>query len=183
MRALLVRHAESTGQAPEAPLSETGRQQANSLAHSLRDLNAGPLYASPYTRARQTIAPYADLTAQSVKTVDGFHERVLSPEPLIDWQDHLRRSFANSNYACPQGESMSQVRSRAAIALIQIERFSKGLPTIVTHGGLIASLLQAADPSFGFEDWRGLRNPDLFDVEIETGRVLSFTRLPLKEKA
>ncbi len=183
MRALLIRHAAATGSAPEAPLTQAGQARARDLAHMLSRLTAGPLYTSPYTRACQTIAPYAELTAQSVKIVDAFRERLLSPEPLQDWKGHLRKSFDDANYACTGGESMSEVRSRAATALIRIERFSGGLPTIVAHGGLISSLLQAADRTFGFDDWRALQNPDLFDVEVETGRVVSFKRLPLEEIA
>lgn len=183
MRAFLVRHAQSTGQAPEAPLSEEGQAQARRLAEALSARAAGPLYSSPYTRACQTLAPYAELTAQSVTMLDNARERLLSPTPLDDWQFHIAQSFEDPAHAAPGGESMDEVRHRASSALLRIERSGGRRPVLVTHGGVLSALFHAADPSFGFEEWRTLRNPDLFEVTLISGHIDSFTRLDLTEDA
>jgi 2,3-bisphosphoglycerate-dependent phosphoglycerate mutase len=56
---LLMRHCESSGQAPAAALTERGRAQARSLAAFLAAHPVDHLISSPYLRARETIAPFA----------------------------------------------------------------------------------------------------------------------------
>lgn len=176
MKALLIRHASSVFQGPDSPLTDEGAQQAQTLVSRLTQLGAGPLYASPYKRAVDTIAPYAKATNQSVTRLDGLHERVLSNPNLPDWMDHIRRSFDDPSYAAPGGESLIQVRARAADALTQIETNGGPLPAFVTHGQLISALFTAADPDFSFDDWQTLGNPDLFYVTLNSGRITAFTR-------
>jgi broad specificity phosphatase PhoE len=58
-RIALVRHCESAGQAPEAPLTETGHAQALDLVGRLSSLAIDHIVCSPYARARATIQPFA----------------------------------------------------------------------------------------------------------------------------
>ena len=51
------------------------------------------------------------------------------------------------------------------------------LPAVASHGNLISSVLRAADPGFGFEAWRALKNPDLFELEFESGRLMRYRRI------
>jgi 2,3-bisphosphoglycerate-dependent phosphoglycerate mutase len=53
----LVRHCQATGQEPDAPLTELGRQQAISLADWLGEVPIGHIISSPFTRAVQSITP------------------------------------------------------------------------------------------------------------------------------
>lgn len=180
MKALLISHATSSGQAPDAPLASEGYAQAKALVSVLADLRAGPLYASPYRRAQETIAPYAEATAQNVKTLDDLRERRLSPVKLPDWKDHIERSYVDPDYAPKGGESHNDLRFRASDALQTIEDLGGLLPAFVTHGGLTSALFSGIETSFGFADWQALRNPDLFEVDIELGRVVGFSRLELE---
>ncbi|MEO1638705.1 MAG: histidine phosphatase family protein [Pseudomonadota bacterium] len=180
MRALLIRHAQSAHQAPDAPLTKLGRDQAERLVAPLKALGAGPLYASPYARAVLTLRPYANASAQTITELADLAERRLSAERLSDWQDHIRKSFDNVDHRAPGGETHREVLERAARALRQIEEPGGPLPAFVTHGGLTSALFHDHDPSFGFEGWVGLRNPDLFDVTLEDGRITSFQRHDLE---
>lgn len=179
MKALLIRHAHSSGQAPDAELTKLGHRQARALTHVLSALAAGPLYASPYRRARDTLLPYAHATEQALVELDALHERILSPIPLVDWRRHIERSFTDPDYAPIGGESFMDVRRRLAGALRKIADIGGKRPTIVTHGNAIAALFQAADPSFDCVAWAELRNPDLFDVTLDDGRVTAFTRIEI----
>lgn len=177
-RAYLLRHASSTGQEPDAPLSADGAAQAEALVASLTGLPVGDLYASPYRRAQQTIAPYAAHAGKEVTLIDGLRERLLSPIPLSDWMSHIARSFEDLSYACPGGESFDDVRARGAEALSGIPAQATEPPLFVTHGNWISAQFQGAG-DFGFEDWRGLRNPDLFEVTVEQGVITTFARKEL----
>jgi len=40
---------------------------------------------------------------------------------------------------------------------------------IVIHGNLLALMLQKLDPAFGFEQWQGMTNPDVFRITFPSG--------------
>lgn len=177
MQVLLIRHCASTGQAPDAALSEAGERQAFDLAHELAGLGIDALVSSPYERARATIRPLAIKLELPVALDERLRERVLSAQPLDDWMDHLRRSFAEPDYAAPGGESMAQAAKRGLAALADAAGTGAALPALVSHGNLIAAILKAADSAFGFEHWRAMRNPDIFRVTTRNGAPLGYERL------
>ncbi len=37
---------------------------------------------------------------------------------------------------------------------------------LVTHGNLLALLLQHLDPQYDFETWRTMRNPDVYRLDL-----------------
>jgi 2,3-bisphosphoglycerate-dependent phosphoglycerate mutase len=77
----------------------------------------------------------------------------------------------------PAGKSLNTVRSRGLAALCDIAERGHHLPIAASHGNLISAVLRAADPSFGFEQWRALRNPELFELRFSRGRLESWSRL------
>jgi 2,3-bisphosphoglycerate-dependent phosphoglycerate mutase len=180
MKALLIRHAQSSGQGAEAALTELGQAQAEALVPVLLALGAGPLYSSPFRRAIATIEPYAVRTSQPVTPLPGLQERMLSPTPLPDWQDHIAASFTDPDHAPAGGESFTDLRARARPELSRVAEAAGPLPVMISHGNLISALLQRADPSFGFKDWQALRNPDLLQVTLAAGEITDFTRTELE---
>ncbi len=76
MNLILIRHAlpqrsESTA---DAPLSEIGHSQAQSLANWLRTERIDALYTSPMKRALQTAVPLTELTGHQPKVLEGVAE-------------------------------------------------------------------------------------------------------------
>jgi 2,3-bisphosphoglycerate-dependent phosphoglycerate mutase len=168
-RIILVRHCETTGQGAQDDLTVAGHRAADLLVPRLTGLGVDAVYASPYLRAINTLAPFAATLNQPVQIIDDLRERVLSHTALPDWRDHLRQSFADRDYALPGGESMRQTEARGLAALGLVSRAAHKLPVVASHGGLIASLLSRIDPQFGFDDWAALANPDLFSLMLENG--------------
>jgi 2,3-bisphosphoglycerate-dependent phosphoglycerate mutase len=177
-RLILIRHCESSGQAPDAPLTEAGARAAEALADRLAVLAPDAVYSSPYLRARTTVQPFADRAGLAIVEDARLHERVLSATPLDDWLDHVRRSYEDLDHvAGAGGESLRATQTRALAALADIVARGHHLPAVASHGNLISSVLRAADPEFGFEAWRGLKNPDLFELEFDGPRLVSYQRL------
>jgi 2,3-bisphosphoglycerate-dependent phosphoglycerate mutase len=177
-RLILIRHCQSAGQEPEAPLTEAGALAAVRLAERLALLAPDAVYSSPYLRARRTVQPFADRAGLSISEDHRLHERVLSPTPLKDWLDHVRRSYDDPEHrAAPGGESFREARARGLAALADIVAAGHRLPVAVSHGALISSILHGVDPQLGFEAWRSLRNPDVFEVTFEDGRPTDYRRL------
>src|SRR6266404_1652269 len=58
---LLVRHAEKVSEAPDALLSDVGKQRAEKLAHTLADAGITAIFITEAERTKQTAAPLAKL--------------------------------------------------------------------------------------------------------------------------
>jgi 2,3-bisphosphoglycerate-dependent phosphoglycerate mutase len=164
MTIYLVRHCQSSGQAPDAPLTDLGHEQALRLADALAGLGIKRIVSSPYARARQSIEPLAQRLGLAIETDERLVERVLAAESLPGWQDRIRASFEDLTLALPGGESTATAAERGTQALADVLRHDL-LPTVVvSHGNLLAALLNHLDGRPGFETWSGLTNPDLFRV-------------------
>jgi 2,3-bisphosphoglycerate-dependent phosphoglycerate mutase len=175
-RLVLVRHCESAGQAPEAPLTEAGRRQAADLAERLAPLGIDRVVSSPYLRARETIAPFAARAGLAIGTDERLAERVLSPGPVDHWRECVARSFEDPDHRLPGGESGRAVLARGWAAVVAALDGGHRLPVVVSHGQLLALVLHSIDPSFGFRGWESLRNPDVFLLERRTDASLAFAR-------
>ncbi len=169
-RLLLIRHAKSEMRLdlPEAewPLSDEGRRQAETLAAELALHPIDALWSSPYPRAVATIAPYATVRGLDIQIDHDLRERLLSPHLMDDFETPLRRSFEDEHFALPGGESGFVCRGRVMAALARVVAAHKGeVVGVATHGNAIALTLSALDPTIGFDFWKSIRNPDLFEIE------------------
>lgn len=179
-RILLIRHCQSSGPAPDAPLTASGAGAAQALAGRLRGLGVDATYSSSFLRARQTLAPFAAEQGLTLTIDDRLAERRLSGSPLEDWLDHVRKSFVDLDYAAPGGESLREAQARGLAALSEIAQRGHRLPAVSTHGNLLSSVLRHIDASFGFDAWQDLKNPDLFEITVEEGRPSAFARLAVQ---
>ena len=178
MRSLiLVRHCEAAGQEPDAPLTETGWQQATELTDFLSAFPIDAIVSSAYRRTRETVAPVAELLHLRVKTDARLNERVLSPHPIDHWREVVRDSFADTDLRAPGGESASDVIQRAWPVLHGLLSGPAGLPVVVTHGNLLALVLHSIDPAFGYAEWESLSNPDVYRLRVNGDSGLRFCRL------
>jgi 2,3-bisphosphoglycerate-dependent phosphoglycerate mutase len=181
----LVRHAESRPSAdvpePDWPLSERGREQAEALIGAMRALELDAIYSSPYPRALRTVMPLAQAIGKQVTTVPELRERVLCRSNLGDqYWPTIDRYWADADFALPDGESnrACALRMTAAIEALAV-RHPGEVIALASHGNALALYLGQLDPSFGYSEWRAMRNPELFRVVHEAGRATwDGTRLP-----
>ena len=155
MRLYLVRHAESTANVskildtalPGPPLTDLGREQAQTLADKLATEPIAAVYASQATRAQQTAAPLAAALGMEVQVIEGVQEvSVGDLEGRAD--DEAMRVYArivrpwlqgDLSGAMPGGESGFQVRQRYTTAVGELREKHLRDPAIVlvSHGGAI----------------------------------------------
>jgi 2,3-bisphosphoglycerate-dependent phosphoglycerate mutase len=181
----LVRHAESQPSAevpePAWPLSERGKVQAQALVVAMRGLGTTAIYASPYIRAVQTVAPLAAALGMEVQIVDALRERSLGRLELgVDHRTMVERCWADASFALPDGESNTACARRVVPAIAELASRHRGEAiAVASHGNALGIYLSTIDPGFGFAQWRSMRNPDLFRVVCEDDRVTwDGTRLP-----
>lgn len=175
-RVLLVRHCETTGQAPGAPLTAAGATQALRLAERLSSFPIDHLVSSPYMRALATIQPFAERAGLYIQMDERLAEHRLSAEPVDHWRDLVRRSFEEPDFAVPGGESARQTLVRGWAAIESVLHGAHQLPLVVSHGQLLGLVLHSVDPTFGYAGWASLRNPDVYLLERNRDRVFTFRR-------
>lgn len=169
MNMYLIRHCRAEGQAPEAPLTDAGRRQAEALAELLYVRNISAIVASPYVRAVQSIEPLARRLALPVRTDERLKERVLSGVDRPDWQEMLQHTFTDPDLCYEGGESSRNAACRA-LSAIDDARSAGGADTaVVTHGNLLALVLRHYTGEFGYAEWARLSNPDVFRVSLDNG--------------
>ena len=174
---ILVRHCQATGQEPEAPLTDVGIQQAQTLAGFLSAHPIDRITTSEYLRARQSMEPFASISDLPVHTDARLNERVLLAEPIKNWQDVVRDSFDDHDLRAPGGESARKVLDRAWAALDEIFAADHSMPLVVTHGNLIALVLHSLDPNFGYDGWKSLTNPDAYILPGNEPGKIAFERI------
>jgi len=163
----LVRHCQSTGQAPEAPLTETGLGQAERLADFLAALEPDRIVSSPFRRAVQSVEPLAARLGLAIEIDARLRERLLTTAPG-DWREQYRRSFDEVDAVLEGGESTRSAQARAAAAIEAILAAPARATVVVSHGNLSTLILRHFDGRAGFAEWQAMSNPDVF--RIEAGR-------------
>ena len=87
---------------------------------------------------------------------------------------HLRLSFENWDYKIDGGESLNDTQRRALRGLRKIAQSNFERPIVAAHGNLIAAVLGAIDPDFGFEQWRAMKNPHLYALSYQQDQLRGF---------
>ncbi|MCM3766785.1 histidine phosphatase family protein [Neobacillus niacini] len=170
-RVYVVRHCEAEGQPSEAPLTEIGFRQAATLAKFLIEEKVDRIISSPFLRAVQSIEPTATLKGMQIETNDRLAERILSTHVLDDWLVKLEATFADLEMKFAGGESSREAMNRIVSVVEEILEGEAVNTLIVTHGNLMALLLHHYQPSFGFEEWKNLGNPDVFLLKFREDHV------------
>jgi 2,3-bisphosphoglycerate-dependent phosphoglycerate mutase len=175
-KVVLVRHAAATGQQADASLTIDGQHQARALDHFLRRFRIERVICSPFRRAVESIDPFCMQAGLCVETDPRLVERVLSAGKLLDWRQHLCRSFDELDYCLEGGESSRAAQERGMYvvheALVSTRRCA-----LVTHGNMLALILKWADATVGFELWSGLSNPDVFVLHADGHGAKGFSRV------
>ncbi|WP_059172443.1 histidine phosphatase family protein [Bacillus sp. FJAT-27445] len=163
----LIRHCQAEGQEPEARLTEAGEKQARELAAFLKNSQIDYIVSSPFERAVSTIGPFAVEAGIEVETDERLSERVLSGAPHPDWLNMLKKSFNDPDLAFDGGESGGAAAKRGVEVIIEVQGKPAENVAIVTHGNLMALILKHYDESYGFEQWKALSNPDVYEIHID----------------
>jgi broad specificity phosphatase PhoE len=193
MRLLLIRHAESEGNAEnrfqghrDYPLTPRGVEQARRLAARLRGRQLDHLYASPLLRANHTAQIVADAKGMPVTPLPGVMEYDfgdLSGMNLAEIEAahpelaaaHRARGRAYAPW--PGEEGREAFRERVCSALWALERDHESETIAVfSHGGAIAVFCQSVlglshdhRPPFTVE------NTAIFEIEVRNSRGTLWT--------
>ncbi|UOQ42790.1 histidine phosphatase family protein [Halobacillus salinarum] len=171
---ILVRHSDTEGQHEDSPLTKLGVQQAQVLASFLDQAGykVDRIISSPFLRAIETIRPFAEKHNLSIETDERLEERILSHEPLDDWEEVLRDTFKDPDLKLSGGESSAEAKERGLELIHELEAHAEGNVLLVTHGNLLALLLQRYNREIDFYDWKRLTRPDVFVIQKQGGEYV-----------
>ena len=149
----LVRHGETDWNRQrriqgltDIPLNDTGREQAARTGALLAGRHWDTVMASPLSRALETASIIADAVGLPAPTTDDrLVERNYGEAEGLDFEE-LQRLFPDDT-PVPGREKRSAVAARAIDALMDIaRRHPDEAVIVVSHGGLIRSVLRVVDP-------------------------------------
>jgi len=170
-----VRHAQSNPRHSldnsEYPLSDVGEKQANEIVPLLQTLKLTRMYCSPFLRCRQTIRPFVAQADIKVSTHDALREMKSAPGLIADFQTVWQKSWDDSGFALPGCESSREAVTRftGAVAAIVAEHPGETIG-ISSHGHVIGLFLNQLQSSFGGDETKALRNPDIIKVTHAAGQ-------------
>ncbi|GAP97839.1 histidine phosphatase family protein [Leptolyngbya sp. NIES-2104] len=164
----LVRHCQATGQEPDAPLTEIGKQQAIALADWLSEVPIERIISSPFSRALQSITLLSERLGLAVEADERLVERMLSPVPLDDWRESLAKTFIDLDLSFEGGESSRTAMMRGVAVVHQAIQQTTHPVVIVTHGNLMTLILKHFDEQIGYAEWERLQNPDVYCIEFRS---------------
>jgi 2,3-bisphosphoglycerate-dependent phosphoglycerate mutase len=156
------------------PLSARGQSDAQQVADVLAQYAISMLISSPYTRARQTIAPLAARRRLAIHIETDLRERRLGGEsathPFTDGTRFLaavRATWRDFDFAHPGGESNTAAQERGVAVVTQLQAAYPGESLVLsTHGNLLALILQHFDPNIDFNFWHNLTMPDIYCLRL-----------------
>jgi 2,3-bisphosphoglycerate-dependent phosphoglycerate mutase len=178
-RVLLIRHCESTGQGFEAPLSARGHEQARLLAAWLQDKGVDRVVSSPFERAIDTILPFAKAAGIEVENDERLGERVLGV-----WFDSQEAHWAGVRVVMEDrvkrygdGESGLEVTARGWPAVLEALDGANALTALISHGQMSSHLLREIDGTSGYDLWRAMTTPDVFELWRDDVAMLHYRRI------
>ncbi|MGZ9583689.1 histidine phosphatase family protein [Paenibacillus marinisediminis] len=166
----LVRHCKAEGQEAEATLTVEGEQQAVELADYFAQLDIDYVVSSPFTRAVETIRPLCERMNLDLQIDERLKERVLSSHHLDEWMDKLRETYHNADLKYEGGESSNEAMRRGMEVIHELLDRHESNAIVVTHGALMSLMIRHYNQAFGFEEWRSLTNPDIYQLQVSDDR-------------
>ena len=167
----LVRHCKAAGQEADAPLTDQGREDSARLARFFQDKQIEVIISSPYTRAVETIRPFAESAGKRIYVDDRLKERVLSANDLDDWMSKLEQTFQHLDLKFEGGESSNEAMRRGIGVIEELLERPESRFVVVTHGALLSLMIKHYVSAFGFDDWKNMKNPDIFCLRRSRGEV------------
>ncbi len=174
----LVRHAHADWNPDEGrSLSERGREKADVLANLLERRPIEAIYSSPARRALETIEPLSRRLRIEPVTLHDLRERQLIVPASADFDAAVQAAW-HAPTASVSGESNEVAQARGIAAIRRIINEQPGRLTVVaTHGNLLALVLNGFKPIFGFEFWRSLTFPDVYEFRFQRAALVNVRRI------
>jgi len=155
-----VRHAQADNSVREGrgrPLTDKGWHDRALVTAFLADKRIEVVVSSPFKRAVDTVADFAERYGHQIETIEDFRERRSDSDMRRDHPDFLavvKRQIADFGYTYSDGESLEQVQARNIGALNDVlDRYAGKTIAIGTHGVALSTMIGYYDDAYGIDDF------------------------------
>ncbi|WP_026496355.1 MULTISPECIES: histidine phosphatase family protein [unclassified Butyrivibrio] len=160
-RVYFVRHAEPNYDNHDdynRELTPKGMEDRKLVTTFLSDKNIDVVLSSPFKRAVDTVADFAEKKGLSIETIDAFRERRVDSCWIEDFAEFTKRQWSDFDYKLSDGECLREVQDRNIAALDTVLEKYKGKNIVVgSHGTALSTIINYYDNSFGHEDFEKIR--------------------------
>ncbi|MBO1578536.1 histidine phosphatase family protein [Bacillus sp. XF8] len=175
-----IRHAHSTytPEERERPLSEKGRNDAQTVTDLLKGEKIDVVISSPYKRATQTIQGVADQFELPVQIEEDLRERLLSKEPVEDFEEAIMKVWGNPVFSFEGGESNNVAQKRGVTCIQSILKQHEGKNIVIgTHGNIMVLIMNYFDSKYDLHFWKELEMPDIYNLTFNEEKLISAVRI------
>ena len=183
-----VRHAEPNRSADSIyndrtyPLSQKGLVDRKLVTSFLQNKNIDVVLSSPYKRAVDTVAEFAEKNELVVEIIEDFRERKIADVWIDDFFVFAKKQWTDFSYKQPEGESISEVQERNIAALKDVLNRYAGKNIVVgTHGQALSAIINYYDGSYGFDDFKAMAHimPWIVRMVFEGDKCSVMTKINL----
>jgi len=157
-----IRHAKSDTSVRDGrvrPLTEKGLEDSKLVTAFLQDKSIDIVLSSPFKRAVDTIADFAEKNGLEVETIEDFRERKSDANwnKELDYNTFNKRQWNDFSYTLSDGESIAEVQERNIAALNEVLIKHKNKTVVIgTHGMALSAIINYYDKSYGFDDFKAM---------------------------
>lgn len=160
-----IRHAESDNSVRDGrirPLTEKGMRDRALVTAFLQDKGINAVLSSPFKRAVDTVADFAEKNGFNIQIIEDFREQKSSKGMGKDSPNHyqfLERQWSNFEYSLSEGESLLEIQKRNIAVLNDVLNKYKDKNIIIgTHGTALSTIVNYYDSTYGFTDFMEMIN-------------------------
>ena len=179
---ILLRHckAEMSGEDHLRKLDSEGIVQSVSVCEKLEKMvkKDVKIYSSPFIRAVETVKPLADKLKIDIIQSDELKEIKIGKSEKLTKHEIINEMWKDKEFKVDNGESqIEKFKSMEYFLNKMFDNSSNEDVIIVTHGNLLGIILKFYfNRPFGFDDWKIMSMPDLYELSIENKEIISFKK-------
>ena len=157
-----IRHAQADNTNRDGrnrPLTEKGMADRWLVTDFLQDKSIDAVLSSPFKRAVDTVADFADRSGFEIEIIEDFRERRSDSDWVrdTDFWPFIERQWANFSYKLSDGECLADVQDRNIAALNEaLEKYKNKNIAIGTHGTALSTIINYYDSTYGFDDFMAM---------------------------
>jgi len=157
-----IRHAESDRLVRDGrirPLTEKGLVDRLLVTEYLQDKNIDVILSSPFKRAIDTIADFAEKNGYEIELIEDFREQRSGRDLLRDSSgnpvpDFLEQQWNDFYYRFSDGETLNELQERNISALNEILFKHKNKNIVIgTHAMALSAIINYYDKTYDFEEF------------------------------
>lgn len=182
-KVFFVRHAEPNYNNHNDYLRELtprGMADRKLVTTFLSDKQIDVVISSPFRRAVDTVADFAENNDLPIEINDAFRERKVDSCWIDNFSEFTKRQWSDFSYKLSDGECLKEVQDRNISALKGVlEKYPGKNIVIGSHGTALSTVINYFDRSFGYDDFEKIKNVMPWIVEFifdEDGKCIGINR-------